>query len=144
MSDGTFNFGNIDALKRNRDIEGETGTELGLAGGITLIVLAATDANVGWRNNRDDFRAELNRLSNAKAGEDRTRAYIADFFSRIIVKDWRGVLDQDGNAIPFSREACRQFLIKADDAFTAVNAMIYDTQNFRGARVEAVAADAKN
>ncbi len=149
-----FNFANIDHLKRNLTIEGESGAELGLEGGITLIVLAATDANPAWKARSGQIRAELNRLSNARADAKRTRDYLAGVFSEIIVKDWfftdgdgkrhDGPLDASGNTIPFTREACKAFLLQADDAFEAVNAIIYDTKNFRGQRIEAVVENVKN
>ncbi len=143
MSD--FDFGKVDHLIRNLDIEGKTGTELGLEGtDITLIVLAGTDANLGWKHRREKMRAELKRLENAKAGPERIRAFLAEVYSDVIVKDWRGVVDSNDNAIPFSREACKAFLIKVDDAFAAVEDVIFNTKNFRGQRIEAVVAEAKN
>lgn len=143
MSD--FNFGKVDHLIRNLEIEGETGTELGLDGtDITLTVLAGTDANLRWKNGREKMRAELKRLENAKAGQDRIRAYLAGIYADVIVKDWRGVVDANDNPIPFSREACKAFLIKVDDAFAAIESVIFDTKNFRGARIEAVVTEVKN
>ena len=142
MSD--YEFGNVDHLKRDLAIEGETGTELGLEGGITLIVLAATDANTRWKARREQVRAELNRLTNAKADAKRSRDYLAGVYADTIVKDWRGVMDKAGNAIPFSRDACKALLVQVDDAFTAVDAIIYDTKNFRGARIEAIVEQVGN
>ncbi len=145
MSD--YEFANVEHLKRDLAIEGETGTELGLEGGITLIVLAASDANPRWKARREQIRAELNRLSNAKADGKRSRDYLAGIYAETIVKGWHyidadgrrhaGPLDKAGNAIPFSRDACKAFLQVADDAYSAVDAIIYDTKNFRGARIEA-------
>ena len=142
MSD--FTFGNVDALKRNLELEGEKGTELGIGAGITLVVLAATDANPQWKARGEQIRAELNRLSNARADNKRVRAYLAGIYADTIVKGRRGVVDGDGNAIPFTREACKAFLLDVDDAYAAVDAIIYDTKNFRGARIEAVVEEAKN
>lgn len=139
-----FKFGNIDSLKRNREVEGETGAELGIGAGITLIVLAATDANPQWRARGEKITAELNRLRNAKADNDRTREFLAGVYSECIVKDWRGVVDGDGAPIGFTREACKAFLIEADDAFEAVGAVIYEHKNFRGARIEVTVEAAKN
>ena len=43
MSKTEYQFDNIAGMQRNREIEGEKGTELGLPGGITFTVLAASD-----------------------------------------------------------------------------------------------------
>lgn len=146
MSD--FQFANIDHLKRNRTIEGETGTELGLDGGITLIVLAATDANPRWKANGRKVVAELNRLKNAQATARQQRDYLAGVYAENLVIGWYyvdpedrrhdGPLDPNGHAIPFTIEACKAFLIEADDAFAAVDGVVYDTKNFRGERLKVV------
>lgn len=143
----------LDHLKRNLTIEGETGTELGLEGGVTLIVLAATDANTRWKAKRGAAGNELSRLKNAHAETARIKARTAELYADAIVIGWyyvddggtrhAGPLDKGGNAIPFSREACIAFLDRFDDAFAAVEATIYDTQKFRGARVEAIVDQGK-
>lgn len=136
MSD--FDFGNVDHLIRNLEIEGEIGTELGLEGtDITLIVLAASDANPRWKAGVQKMRNELNRLQNAKASPKRQREYLAGIYADTLVKDWRGVVDKAGNPIPFTREACKAFLVKVDDAFAAIESICYETKMFRGARIEA-------
>lgn len=136
-------FDNIEPMKRDRDIEGEKGTELGLPGGITLKVLAATDANPRWRNRGDEITAELNRLRNARAPNERVRKYLSTIYSQTLVIGWAGVKG-NGVEIPFSAEACAAFLLAADDAYTAVDNVVYDTKNFRGARIEAIVEAAKN
>lgn len=134
-----FTFGNVDHLKRNLEIEGVTGTELGLEGTeITLIVLAASDANPRWKAGSQKMRNELNRLSNAKANPKRVREFLAGIYAETLIKDWRGVVDGEGNPIPFTREACKAFLIQVDDAFAAIEALCYETKMFRGQRIEAV------
>lgn len=143
MDKPQYSFDNIAALQRNREIEGETGTELGLDGGITLIVLAATDANPRWRAHSETMMQELRRLTNAKASSERSRNYLARRYAETLVKDWRGV-KADGIEIPFSVDACTAFLIAADDAFTAIENIVYETKNFRGQRIEVVVAAAKN
>lgn len=152
MSD--YEFANVDHLKRDLAIEGETGTELGLEGGITLTVLAASDANPRWKARREQVRNELNRLSNARADAKRSREYLAGVYADTLVKGWHytdadgkrheGPLDRSGNAIPFSREACRAFLIQVDDAFSALEAIVYETKFFRGARIEAIVEQVGN
>lgn len=137
MSKSEYQFDGIEPMQRNREIEGEKGTELGLPGGITLTVLAATDANPRWRNRGDEIAAELNRLRNARAPGERTRKYLATIYSQCLVIGWSGVKGK-GADIPFSPEACAAFLMQADDAYAAVDNVVYETKNFRGARIEAV------
>lgn len=137
-----YEFDNIGAMQRDRTIEGETGTELGLPGGITLTVLAASDANPRWRNRIEEIGAELNRLRNAKANPERQRKFLSRIYAETIVIGWDGVKAK-GVKIPFSVDACAAFLLAADDAYTAIDAVVYETKNFRGARIEAVVSDLK-
>jgi len=142
MSKSEFTFGNVEALKRNLEIEGEKGTELGIGAGITLIVLAASDANPQWKMRGEQITSELNRLRNARADNKRVRVYLAGIYAECIVKDWRGVVDGEGNSIPFTREACKAFLVEVDDAYAAVDAVVYDNKNFRASRIEVVVTGA--
>lgn len=138
-----FVFDDIEGLQRNREIEGQTGTELGLPGGITLIVLAATDANPRWKARNEQVVAELNRLRNARVPPERTRKFLARVYAETLVKDWKGVKSK-GVEVPYSVEACAAFLMAADDAYTAVDAVVYETKNFRGSRIETVVGEAGN
>lgn len=138
-----YQFDNIDDMKRNREIEGETGTELGLPGGITLIVLAATDGNPRWKAQSEKILAELNRLERARAPNEKVRAFLSRKFAEALVKDWRGITSS-GTPIPFSVEACTAFLLQADDAYAAVNQIVWDSKYFRGSRIEASVAEAGN
>lgn len=136
-------FDNIESMQRNEEIEGKTGTELGLPGGITLTVLAASDANPRWRMRSEEIAAELRRLANARATPQRQREYLCKIYAECLVIGWRGVKSK-GIEIPFSVEACRAFLMAAFDAYNAVDAMVYETKNFRGQRVTAIVDAAKN
>jgi hypothetical protein len=137
-----YEFDNIEDLQRKPEIEAE-GVELGLDGDITLIVRAATDANPAWKAAMPTISKEIRRLRNARASAERLRKYLAPLYARLLVKDWRGVKSKDVE-VPYSVEACTAFLLKADDAYTAVDEMVYDTKNFRSARVEAIVEHAKN
>lgn len=142
MSD-EYQFDGIETMQRNRDIEGKTGTELGLPGGIVLTVLAASDANPRWRNRSEEIGAELRRLANARATPVRQRQYLSRIYAECLVIDWRGVKSK-GIEIPYSVDACAAFLKAADDAFAAVDAVVYETKNFRGQRVNAVIEEGKD
>lgn len=130
-------FDDIESLQRNRELEGETGVELGLPGDRTLIVLAASDANPRWRQRSEAFRNELNRLQNARAPADKVRAFLANTYATTLIKGWRGI-KSNGVDIPYSPEACTAFLLAADDAFAVIADFVYETKNFRASRVEAV------
>lgn len=140
----SFKFKNIDKQKRNRDIEGVVGTELGLAGGVTLQVLAATDANPRWKQFGQDYLDEVKRLIRAKASDERVKAFQADQFARIFVIGWDVLDAEDDSPIPLTYEACVAYLMESDDAIPAIQATVFDNQNFRGARIEAIAAHLKN
>lgn len=135
-------FDGIEEMQRNRDIERE-GTELGLPGNRTLIVRAASDANPLWRAQSEQIGNELRRLANARAPTERVRAYLAGRFAELLVRDWKGIKSH-GVEIPYSVEACKAFLIAADDAYAAVDKMVWENTNFRGQRVEAIVGEVKN
>lgn len=138
-----YSFDDIEPLKRNRDIEGETGVELGLPGGFVLQVLAATDANPRWRNRSEEITAELNRLRNARASNERVRKYLSRIYAECLVIGWPKGPRSKGVAVPFSVEACAAFLLQADDAYAALDGVVYDNKNFRTARIEAVVEQVK-
>lgn len=137
-----YQFDNIEEMQRKRDIEAE-GIELGLPGDITLVVRAASDANPAWRAASAAIGKELRRLRNARATNEELRRYLAPQYARHLVKGWRGVKSK-GVEVPYSVEACTAFLLAADDAYAAVDQIVYDTQNFRSARVETIVEHAKN
>ena len=143
QDDDGYEFDGIAVMQRDREIEGEKGTELGLPGGITFQVLAASDANPRWRNRSEEITAELNRLRNARADNVRVRRYLTRIYAECLVIGWKGVKSK-GVEIPFSVEACTAFLRQADDAYAAIDGVVYDSKNYRGARIEAVIEEAKN
>lgn len=136
MNEAKYEFDDIEVLQRNRDIERD-GTELGLPGDRVLIVAAATDANPRWRAQSEKILAELNRLRNARAPNDKVRAFLARKYAETLVLDWRG-MRSGGTEIPYSVEAGTAFLLAADDAYAAVDAVVYDTKNYRGQRIAAI------
>jgi hypothetical protein len=139
----TGKFGRIDALKRDRSIEGEIGVDLKIDENIFLTVLAATDANTRWREGAPKVLRELRRLENAGAAREDVRARMARLYAETLVIGWRGVVDDKGNPVLFNTANCTDFLIEADDAYTAIERDCYDTQNFRQARADAIIANAK-
>ncbi len=138
----SYKFKNVDKLKRNREIEGGTGTELGFDGGDTIWVLAATDANPRWVKFGDDYINELRRLQRANASTERTKAFLAEWFTRLFVLRWevKGVGDK---SVPFSQEACRAFLMETDDVIPAIQKTAFDNTAFRGAKIEVVVGEGK-
>lgn len=142
MSKDEYQFDNIESLMRDREIEGKIGAELGLPGGITLTVLAASDANSRWRMRGEEILAESNRLRNARATPERQRHYWSRIFAECLVIGWSGV-KSGGADLPFSVEACTAFLRKADDAYTAIENVVFENRNFRGQRLKAVVDEGK-
>ena len=64
-------------------------------------------------------------------------------YAELLVRDWRGITSK-GMEVPYSVEAGEAFLLAADDAYAAVDAIVYETKNFRGQRIEAVVDEVKN
>jgi hypothetical protein len=138
----SFKFKNADKLKRNREIEGGTGAEMGFDGGDTIWILAATDANPRWVKFGDDYINELRRLQRANASAERTKAFLAEWYTRLFVLRWE-VKGEGDKPVPFSQEACRAFLMETDDVIPAIQKTAFDTQNFRGAKIEVVVGEGK-
>jgi hypothetical protein len=137
-----FKFDDIEVMQRNRDVERD-GVEVGLPGDRVLIVRAASDANPLWKAQSEQIGNELRRLNNARAPNDKVRAYLARKFAELLIKDWQGV-KSGGVEIPYSIEAGTAFLLAADDAYAAVDEIVWATKNFRGKRIEAIVGEAKN
>jgi len=137
-----YEFDGIEDLQRKRDIEAG-GTELGLDGGITLIVRAASDGNPLWRAQSDKIAKALRVMRTARATNEKLREFLVPKYAELLVKDWRGVKSK-GVEIPYSVEACVAFLKRADDAYDAIDAVVWDTKNFRGARIEAIVEHTKD
>jgi hypothetical protein len=74
----SYKFKNAQRLKRDRCIEGETGTEIGFPGGDMLWILAATDANPRWVRFGDDYINGLRRLHRANASDERVKTWQAE------------------------------------------------------------------
>ena len=49
-----------------------------------------------------------------------------------------GPCDENGDPVPFGRDACVDFLLFADDAVRKLEEYCYETQNFRAARAEGI------
>lgn len=139
----TYRFSNIDSLKRDRRIEGETGIDVKLTADIFLVCLAASDANPRWNTKAEKAFAEIKRLRNAGYPDTDINARFAKLFADTIVIGWHGGYDEDGNRkpggpkdeageiVPFSVEACAAFLAEADDAQETILGIVRDTKNYR-------------
>jgi hypothetical protein len=149
-------FSNIDDLKRDREIEGVTGINLRISDDIFLQVRAATDANPAWRDKAPKVLKEIKRLDNDGAPDEMIKKKFAELYAEALVCGWHGGIDQDGrlkpggprdengDLVPFGREACVDFLLQADDAVRAIDQHCYETRNFRIARAEKIVAEVKN
>jgi len=133
-----FRFRNIKKSQRNRDIEGVTGTELGLPDGVKLQVLCMSDANPRWVEFGDDYTAEVNRLTRAGASPKRQKQFFDEWLPRLFVIGWRDIPGENDDDVPFSLDACQSYFRQSDDAYLAVLDLVRDTKNFRGARAQAV------
>ena len=139
-----FQFKNIKKSQRNRDIEGVTGTPLGLPDGVRLQVLCQSDANPRWVQFGDDYTAELRRLVRAGASPARQKKFFDEWLPRLYVIGWENIPGPDDQDVPFSLDACQSYFRQSDDAYLAVLEMVGDTKNYRGARVEAIRTNVGN
>jgi hypothetical protein len=148
-------FSNIAHLKRNREIEAETGIDVKIDNEIYLSTLAASDANPRWRDKAAKAHNELKRLANAGATPQQLQGRYAELYTDSLVTGWHGGYDDDGNKkpggprvagelVPFSRPACIAFLTQADDAIDALDKIVFDTKNFRAIKAGAIADVLKN
>lgn len=143
MDEPKYHFDDIDGLKRKPEIEGKTGTVIDLPGDRWIRVLAASDANPKWTAYRKAIAEGTRRLAGAEASDERYRRFIVPYYAEALCIDWGGFTNQ-GAEIPFSVSACKALLMMADDVYAAVAATVYDTKNFRGARIQALVDEAGN
>lgn len=130
-------FKNIGKSQRNREIEGVTGTEIGMTDGVKLQVLCMSDANPRWVQFGDDYSAELNRLTRAGASAAKMKKFFDEWLPRLFIIGWKDNPGPDGDSdVPFSLPNCQSYFRQSDDAYLAILQNVRDTQNFRGARVQ--------
>lgn len=137
-----YDFDDIEDLKRNPDIESK-GVELEIPGGRFLYLRAASDANPLWKAQADKISAEINRLRNARASNERVREFFSRKFSTLVIKDWKGIKNK-GAEIEYSPEAGYALLMVAEDIYDIVYAFVWETKNFRAERALAVVEQIKN
>ena len=81
----------------------------------TLLVRYAGDTNNGWRNAIAKFNAKTGLARKAVQGRSREADRLAlerdiELYPEHIISGWEGIVDDDGQQVSFSREACREFL----------------------------------
>ena len=140
----SWTFKGIKEQIRNREIEGVSGTPLGLAGGMTLMILCASDANPRYKMYGEAYRRQAASLRRAKASEEVQKAFFAKEFAKMFVASWDVRDEETDEPIPCTKEAVEAFLLESDDAIPAILEVYGDTINFRGQRIEVVVAAAKN
>ncbi len=106
-------FGQLRALEVTADKTVEY-TLHQVEGSPTLILAPATESNIPL------FNAALKRAgqaANRVVANSKTLATIKDgrahdreLYSRHVVKGWRGVVDVNGDEVPFTRDNCHDFL----------------------------------
>ena len=64
--------------------------------------------------------------------------------SIVTQREFNSSLKRTADTVRHSVEAGEAFLLAADDAYAAVDAIVYETKNFRGQRIEAVVDEVKN
>jgi hypothetical protein len=145
----TRQFDDIDRLKRDRKIEGEIGLDLKIDDGIFVTVLAASDANPRWKANAQRLFAEIDRLRNAGAAESTITRKVAEAYADMLVINWHGGQDEQGNqvpggprengvALPFNRTNCVDWLCEADDALSAIAENCINLKKFRALQAKRV------
>lgn len=88
-----------------------------IKGAPRLHMLHAGDSNHGYINGLANINSSKGATRRAKATSgDAAGAMDAsvdvdrELFPRYVITDWDGVVDADGNLVPFSADACREFL----------------------------------
>lgn len=135
MDKPKYEFDDISDLQRQRDLESD-GIIVHFPGDRWIKVAAATDANPQWAARQEALMNELGRLRNAKAPSKTIREFLARNFADLCGRDWGGW--RSGSVeIPYSREAFKALLLSADDVYATIDQVVWDTKNYRGARIEA-------
>lgn len=83
-------------------------------GAPTLVLLLAGESNKPYfnaqlRKARKGLRAARSGMITAAMLEE-SRDEDRELYAAHVVRDWRGLVDDDGKSVPFSEDACKQFL----------------------------------
>lgn len=91
--------------------------------------------NVMLAASKDVSRQAQKALNGEDMQLDKVREQDVEIFADCIVVDWENVQDADGNEVPFSKEACVEFLSKIpEDMFDNLRIFCLNIENFRGGR----------
>lgn len=124
-------FAQIDELKRERDVEGESGVDLRVFEGVFIHVLCQSDANTRFRAFASKKLREIKRLRNAGATPEELDAELAAFLFDCVVKGWRGVKDEDGNEVECTRANFITWCCQHPRAMGRIDEYSNDETNFR-------------
>lgn len=142
MGNPSYRFDDIEDFQRQREIE-DQGTVVNFPGDRWIRIAAASDGNAMWRTHSEKLLNELNRLRNAKAPAERVRAFLASKYAALCGRGWGG-WKAAGVEIPYSPAAFEALLLAADDVYATVDQIVWETKNFRGAKIEAVVEQGKD
>lgn len=127
-------FGQLRALEVTADRTVEF-TLYRVQGAPTLVLASATETNVPLFNAALKHAGQA--ANRAKVGDKSIgtikegRAQDRKLFARFVVKGWRGVVDVNGDEVPFSRDDCLDFLKALPyDIFDDVREFARDLSNF--------------
>lgn len=139
----------LKSLTRDREIEANGKPMEFPDVGVTLTVRCASDANPLWVKRAEAVGNETRRLFNFyKDDQDQRRVkmkeFMCDVFAEILVAGWEGVLDENDQPMPFTRENVRDFLAEHDDVYAEIDRQVWDNKNFRAEHVKKVVDEAKN
>lgn len=136
-------FGDVDELKRDREVEGSLGIRLKLAEGHFVNVLCQSDANPRMRVHGARQLREIQRLRNAGAGPIEIDTAMAGYLFDCVVTSWE-VPDAHGQPAPFTRDNWIAYCLKHLRVIQIVDRYTEEQTNFRRARADAIGDQLKN
>lgn len=106
-------------------------------GEFSVRVLRASPRNKGFMALKERLYAPHQRaLDLGVLPEKVTKQLTSELYAKTIVIDWEGVTDDDGNEIPFSPEACQQYLERYPDFLREVMTQSMRAELFRQMELE--------
>lgn len=129
-----INFNNISKLDARKD-RSITYPLYQLDGEASVLLLPAAESNKRYfnallRQSRQNMRAVQNKQVNAgviQNNRNQDRALYAEH----VITSWEGIVDADGTVVPFTKEACLDFLTALPDwIFDEIRTFASDIRNF--------------
>ena len=129
-------FANIDDYVTDENMEVE-GVDLSFGKGRFITIRRAGGSNAKFSSYvASKLRENDISVTGSAMDDDKAKGIMYDAYSKLVVLDWRGWLDEKGKAIPFSQENCLALFNSSREIYEHVVTQANTLDNFRANEVK--------